>query len=69
MVLEITPLKNDKSLMLKTTALYDAIQKEVQKFYGDFGVAAIKAGFNGNSIFYNNKNASTNIMLVSVTTQ
>ncbi|XP_032681979.1 ribonuclease P/MRP protein subunit POP5 [Odontomachus brunneus] len=47
MVLEITPHnRSDKPLILKTTVLHDAIQQEVQKLYGDFGVAAIKAGFN-----------------------
>lgn len=50
MVLEIIPYnKSDEPLTLKATALQDAIQQKVQKLYGDFGVAAIKAGFNGNS--------------------
>lgn len=35
--------------MLKTTALHIAIQQKVQQLYGDFGLAAIKAGFTGTS--------------------
>lgn len=69
MVLEITPHnRSDKPLILKTTALHGAIQQEVQKLYGDFGVAAIKAGFNGNSIFCNNNNVS-NVILVLILIQ
>lgn len=45
-VLEITPhSKDDKQLMLKNTALSHAVQQKVQQLYGDFGVAAIKDGF------------------------
>ena len=34
-------------MQLKVTALHNAIQQKVQQLYGDFGVAAIKAGFSG----------------------
>ncbi|EFN82441.1 ribonuclease P/MRP protein subunit POP5 [Harpegnathos saltator] len=62
MVLEITPYnKNDQPLILKVTALHDAIQQKVQKLYGDFGVAAIKAGFNAKYC-----NMHTKIALVKV---
>lgn len=45
-VLEIIPHSNDnKPLMLKSTALSNAVQQKVQQLYGDFGVAAIKDGF------------------------
>lgn len=37
--------KSDRPFMLKTTALHIAIQQKVQQLYGDFGLAAIKAGF------------------------
>lgn len=50
-VLEITPHNKDKLLMLKATAVHHAIQQKVQQLYGDFGIAAIKAGFNGNFLF------------------
>jgi len=33
--------------MLKNTALSYAVQQKVQQLYGDFGVAAIKDGFDG----------------------
>lgn len=47
LVLEITPHgKEDKPLTLKSTALSQAVQQKVQELYGDFGVAAIKDGFN-----------------------
>ena len=39
--------KEEKPLVLKTTALHVAIFEKVQQLYGDFGVAAIKSGFNG----------------------
>lgn len=46
---QINPLdKSDKPLTLKSTALHYAIQQKVELMFGDFGVAAIKAGFNGN---------------------
>jgi hypothetical protein len=32
--------------------LYDAIKKKVSEMYGDFGVAAIKAGFSGTNKIY-----------------
>lgn len=34
--------------MLKSTSLSNAVQQKVQQLYGDFGVAAIKDGFDGN---------------------
>ncbi|KZC06309.1 PREDICTED: ribonuclease P/MRP protein subunit POP5 [Dufourea novaeangliae] len=37
--------KSDKPFPLKTTSLHVAIQQKVQQLYGDFGVAAMKAGF------------------------
>ncbi|XP_076751383.1 POP5 ribonuclease P/MRP subunit [Xylocopa sonorina] len=37
--------KSNKPFPLKTTALHVAIEQKVQQLYGDFGVAAIKAGF------------------------
>ncbi|XP_003696431.1 ribonuclease P/MRP protein subunit POP5 [Apis florea] len=37
--------KSNKPLQLKITTLHVAIQQKVQQLYGDFGVAAIKAGF------------------------
>ncbi|XP_076666228.1 POP5 ribonuclease P/MRP subunit [Andrena cerasifolii] len=37
--------KSDKPFPLKTTTLHVAIQQKVQQLYGDFGMAAIKAGF------------------------
>ena len=37
--------KSNKPLQLKTMILHNAIQQKVQQLYGDFGVAAIKAGF------------------------
>lgn len=40
--------KSNKPLQLKTTILHNVIQQKVQQLYGDFGVAAIKAGFSGN---------------------
>ncbi|KAH0952302.1 hypothetical protein HN011_005341 [Eciton burchellii] len=46
-VLEIIPHNKDvKSLMLKSTALSNAVQQKVQELYGDFGLAAIRDGFN-----------------------
>ncbi|XP_029174258.1 ribonuclease P/MRP protein subunit POP5 [Nylanderia fulva] len=45
-VLEVIPhSKDDQQLMLKSTALSYAVQQKVQQLYGDFGVAAIKEGF------------------------
>ncbi|KOX70336.1 hypothetical protein WN51_04739 [Melipona quadrifasciata] len=38
-----------KPVQLKVTALHNAIQQKVQQLYGDFGVAAIKAGFSVSS--------------------
>jgi len=38
--------------MFKNTALAHAVNKKVQHLYGDFGAAAIRDGFDGNSIFY-----------------
>lgn len=37
--------KFDKPFPLKITALHVAINQKIQQLYGDFGVAAIKAGF------------------------
>ncbi|CAD1475145.1 unnamed protein product, partial [Heterotrigona itama] len=31
--------------------LHNAVQQKMQQLYGDFGVAAIKAGFSGNIKF------------------
>lgn len=36
-------------MVLKTAALQNAIQKKVQQLYGDFGSAAIRSGFQGNT--------------------
>ncbi|XP_076165897.1 POP5 ribonuclease P/MRP subunit [Ptiloglossa arizonensis] len=38
--------KSDRPFPLKITTLHIAIQQKVQQLYGDFGSAAIKAGFN-----------------------
>ncbi|XP_043254732.1 ribonuclease P/MRP protein subunit POP5 [Colletes gigas] len=51
--------KSDKPFPLKITSLHNAIQQIVEKLYGDFGVAAIKAGFNAKYC-----NAHTRIALV-----
>ncbi|XP_017790730.1 PREDICTED: ribonuclease P/MRP protein subunit POP5 [Habropoda laboriosa] len=51
--------KSDRPFPLKTTALYYAIQQKVQQLYGDFGAAAIKAGFSAKYC-----NAHTRIALV-----
>ncbi|XP_051153287.1 ribonuclease P/MRP protein subunit POP5 [Leptopilina boulardi] len=60
--LEITSAVNpNKPLILKTTALHHAIQKQVHYDYGDFGQAAINAGFNAKYC-----NAQTGIALVKV---
>lgn len=53
--------KDDKPLMLKATVLHNAIQEKVQQLYGDFGVAAIKAGFNAKYC-----NTHTKIALVKI---
>ncbi|XP_033328117.2 POP5 ribonuclease P/MRP subunit isoform X1 [Megalopta genalis] len=46
LVFEITLGDNhDKHFPLKITTLHVAINQKVQQLYGDFGVAAIKAGF------------------------
>ncbi|KAF3426116.1 hypothetical protein E2986_08938 [Frieseomelitta varia] len=37
--------KSKKPVQLKATTLHNAIQQKVQRLYGDFGVAATKAGF------------------------
>nr|XP_003707449.1 PREDICTED: ribonuclease P/MRP protein subunit POP5-like [Megachile rotundata]XP_012150269.1 PREDICTED: ribonuclease P/MRP protein subunit POP5-like [Megachile rotundata]XP_012150270.1 PREDICTED: ribonuclease P/MRP protein subunit POP5-like [Megachile rotundata] len=43
---EITPAdKSDKPFPLKLMALHVAIQQKVSQLYGDFGAAAMKAGF------------------------
>ncbi|XP_063972818.1 ribonuclease P/MRP protein subunit POP5 [Diachasmimorpha longicaudata] len=36
----------ERLLVLKPSALYHAVQKSVEKMYGDFGLASIKAGLN-----------------------
>ncbi|XP_012277779.1 uncharacterized protein LOC105698269 [Orussus abietinus] len=60
--IEIIPNSNaDKSLALKTTALHNAIQQKVQQMYGDYGQAAIKAGFNAKY-----SNVHTKIALIKV---
>ncbi|XP_046620043.1 uncharacterized protein LOC124305073 isoform X1 [Neodiprion virginianus] len=38
--------KSDKCLILKPTVLHHAIQQKVELMYGDFGLSAIKSGFN-----------------------
>lgn len=46
--MQINPAdKSDKPLSLKGIALHQAIQKKVEHMYGDFGIASIKSGFNG----------------------
>ncbi|OXU27777.1 hypothetical protein TSAR_013665 [Trichomalopsis sarcophagae] len=37
----------NKPLNIKPQAVHEAIQKKVLEMYGDYGVAAIKAGFSG----------------------
>lgn len=39
--------KDNKQLVLKPSALYHAVLKSVERMYGDFGAASIKAGLNG----------------------
>ncbi|XP_053985767.1 ribonuclease P/MRP protein subunit POP5 [Hylaeus anthracinus] len=51
--------KTNKPFPLKINALHFAINQIVQKLYGDFGVAAIKAGFSAKYC-----NAHTRIALV-----
>lgn len=47
-VLEVIPhSRGDKQLMLKNTAISYAVQQKVRKLFGDFGMAAIKDGFDG----------------------
>lgn len=61
-VLEIIPHSNDdKQLMLKSTSLSNAVQQKVQQLYGDFGVAAIKDGFDAKYC-----NSHTKIALLKV---
>ncbi|KAK1118415.1 hypothetical protein K0M31_015114 [Melipona bicolor] len=48
-----------KPVQLKVTALHNAIQQKVQQLYGDFGIAAIKAGFSAKYC-----NAHTKIAIV-----
>ncbi|KAG7203324.1 hypothetical protein KM043_010412 [Ampulex compressa] len=52
---------SDKPLTLKTMTLHNAIQEKVQQLYGDFGIAAIKAGFTAKYC-----NTHTKIALVKV---
>ncbi|XP_043471947.1 uncharacterized protein LOC122504772 [Leptopilina heterotoma] len=60
--LEITSSVNpNKTLILKTTGLHHAIQKQVHHDYGDLGQAAINAGFNAKYC-----NTQTGIALVKV---
>lgn len=40
-------MQSDKQLMLKHKVLVDTVQKKVRQLYGDFGLAAIKNGFDG----------------------
>lgn len=57
---EIVPTDgSDKPLILKTAAIHNAVQQKVQQLYGDFGLAAIKAGFNAKYC-----NAQTRIALI-----
>ncbi|KAJ8681216.1 hypothetical protein QAD02_017003 [Eretmocerus hayati] len=51
--------KSDKTLNLKTTDLHDAILGQIQSMYGDYGAAAIKAGFSAKYC-----NAHTKIALI-----
>ncbi|XP_008548861.1 ribonuclease P/MRP protein subunit POP5 [Microplitis demolitor] len=45
--IEVIPKESDpKPLLLKTSTLQAAIQKEVKNIYGDQGVASIRTGFN-----------------------
>ncbi|XP_015602247.1 uncharacterized protein LOC107271132 [Cephus cinctus] len=61
-VVEITPGDmSDKSIVLKSTTLHYAILQKVQQFYGDFGAAAFKAGYNAKYC-----NARTRIALIKV---
>ncbi|XP_014203536.1 ribonuclease P/MRP protein subunit POP5 [Copidosoma floridanum] len=53
--------KGDQSLNLKTNALHEAIHRKVWEMYGDFGTAAIKAGFSAKYC-----NAHTRIALIKV---
>lgn len=44
---EITPRTDEKKpLVLKASALYEAVQKKIKIMFGDFGIAAIRPGFN-----------------------
>ncbi|KAG8036250.1 hypothetical protein G9C98_004830 [Cotesia typhae] len=44
--IEVIPKKESKPLVLKTSTLQAAIQKEVQNTYGEKGLATISTGFN-----------------------
>lgn len=57
---EIVPTDgSEKPLLLKTIALHNAVQQKVQQLYGDFGLAAIKAGLNAKYC-----NAQTRVALI-----
>lgn len=53
--------KTDKPLIIKSNALQQAIQQKVELMYGDFGLSAIKSGFNAKYF-----NARTRIALIKV---
>ncbi|XP_020282595.1 ribonuclease P/MRP protein subunit POP5 [Pseudomyrmex gracilis] len=61
-VIEIKPhMQSDKQLMLKHKVLVDTVQKKVRQLYGDFGLAAIKNGFDAKYC-----NSCTKIAIVRV---
>lgn len=61
-VLEVIPhSRGDKQLMLKNTAISYAVQQKVRKLFGDFGMAAIKDGFDAKYC-----NPQTKIALVRI---
>ncbi|XP_031779613.1 uncharacterized protein LOC100680529 [Nasonia vitripennis] len=51
----------NKPLNLKPQAVHEAIQKKVLEMYGDYGIAAIKAGFSAKYC-----NAHTRIALIKI---
>ncbi|KAF5279189.1 hypothetical protein FQR65_LT03436 [Abscondita terminalis] len=55
MVIEVNPqpLRKNTPLVLQSSSLYETILLKVQQLHGDFGVAAIRAGFNAK--YFNEK--------------
>lgn len=51
----------DKTLTLKSNAVHEAIQKKVSETFGDYGLAAIKAGFSAKYI-----NEQTRIVMMKI---